>query len=375
MRKKKIAAVLACMLCVSSMNTGVYAKEKEYKDSDIVMSVGDIELDYATACTYVRIMQAETYSYMKSLTQSNGDAPEDIWAEEMTGDDTEYKTYGEQFKGESLDSLKTIVLSELHSEDYDVEFTTSDEKKCEEVADDFMKKNSKETVEAMHASEDSVKNILRLMTIEDRVRTAIIKNIDENVSDKEAGQTTCQYAMIYKTDDEDDEATGKKADELIKAIKDSGDFDSAASEAGLTAQSISYTTENPEYDEYDEIMMENAVKLKEGECIKYEDKNGNTVVLYMESLHDESATEAKKDEIITQRRTKQYNDTIDGWKKDDKIKVDEEAWDSIKTNSDEIFDEMETEEKDSDTSVEVTASDGASNNVIVSSNVSGTSDK
>ena len=95
----------------------------------------------------------------------------------------------------------------------------------------------------------------------------------------------------------------------------------------------------------------------------------------MESLHDESATEAKKDEIITQRRTKQYNDTIDGWKKDDKIKVDEEAWDSIKTNSDEIFDEMETEEKDSDTSVEVTASDGASNNVIVSSNVSGTSDK
>lgn len=371
MEKKKIAAVLVGILCVAAMNTGVYAKEKEYKDSDIVMSVDDVKIDYATACTYVRIMQAETYSYMKSLTDSNGAVPEDIWSEEMTGDDNEYKTYGEQFKGESLDSLKTMVLSELHSEDYDVEFTDSDEKKCKEAADDFIKKNSKDTIKAMHASEDSVNDVLRLMTIEDRVRTEIIRNVDENVSDEEAGQTTCRYAMIYKSDDED---ADKKADEFVKAIKDSKDFDSAASDAGLTAQSISYTTENPEYDEYDKTMMENAVKLKEGECIKYEDENGNIVVLYMESLHDESATEAKKDEIITQRRTTQYNDTVDEWKKNEKVKVDKKAWDSIKTNSDEIFDEVKTDD-DSDTSVEVSASDGSSNNVMVSSNVSSTSDK
>lgn len=168
------------------------------------MSVKDkngdkLKIDYATACTYLRIMQAEAYSYMSSLSsQSNAGASDDVWSEAVPGDDAEYDTYGEQFKGESLDTLKTMILSEANQDEYNVEFTDEDQEKCDEVAKKFMQDNSDQSAEAMHASEKSVSNVLRLWTIEERVRAQIIKEADTEVTDEEAGQTTFNYAIVYK---------------------------------------------------------------------------------------------------------------------------------------------------------------------------------
>ena len=276
--KKLGITALAAVLVVSAAGCGK-KEEKVYKNSDIVMSVKDkngdkLKIDYATACTYLRIMQAEAYSYMSSLSsQSNAGASDDVWSEAVPGDDAEYDTYGEQFKGESLDTLKTMILSEANQDEYDVEFTDEDQEKCDEAAKKFMQDNSDQSAEAMHASEKSVSNVLRLWTIEERVRAQIIKEADTEVTDEEAGQTTFNYAIVYKKEVDDPE---KKAKELVDAMKDSTDFETAASNAKLTAQTVTFTTNDPEYDDYDKTMIENAEKLKDGECDTYENKDGKT---------------------------------------------------------------------------------------------------
>lgn len=208
--KKLGITALAAVLVVSAAGCGK-KEEKVYKNSDIVMSVKDkngdkLKIDYATACTYLRIMQAEAYSYMSSLSsQSNAGASDDVWSEAVPGDDAEYDTYGEQFKGESLDTLKTMILSEANQDEYNVEFTDEDQEKCDEVAKKFMQDNSDQSAEAMHASEKSVSNVLRLWTIEERVRAQIIKEADTEVTDEEAGQTTFNYAIVYKKEVDDPE--------------------------------------------------------------------------------------------------------------------------------------------------------------------------
>lgn len=368
--KKLGITALAAVLVVSTAGCGK-KEEKVYKNSDIVMSVKDkngdkLKIDYATACTYLRIMQAEAYSYMSSLSsQSNAGASDDVWSEAVPGDDTEYDTYGEQFKGESLDTLKTMILSEANQDEYDVEFTDEDQEKCDEAAKKFMQSNSDQSAEAMHASEKSVANVLRLWTIEERVRAQIIKDVDTEVTDEEAGQTTFNYAIVYKKEVNDPE---KKAKELVDAMKDSTDFETAASNAKLTAQTVTFTTNDPEYDDYDKTMIENAEKLKDGECDTYENKDGNIVVLYMKAVNDKEATESHKDSVISQRKSDLYEDTVDGWKDDSQVIVNKMAWDSIKTDKNEVFTEKQTDDNTnanttvdgdgSSTTVDVTADDG-----------------
>ena len=368
--KKLGITALAAVLVVSAAGCGK-KEEKVYKNSDIVMSVKDkngdkLKIDYATACTYLRIMQAEAYSYMSSLSsQSNAGASDDVWSEAVPGDDAEYDTYGEQFKGESLDTLKTMILSEANQDEYDVEFTDEDQEKCDEAAKKFMQDNSDQSAEAMHASEKSVSNVLRLWTIEERVRAQIIKEADTEVTDEEAGQTTFNYAIVYKKEVDDPE---KKAKELVDDMKDSTDFETAASNAELTAQTVTFTTNDPEYDDYDKTMIENAEKLKDGECNTYENKDGNIVVLYMKAVNDEEATESQKDSIISQRKSDLYEDTIDEWKDDSQVIVNKMAWESIKTDKNEVFTEKQTDDNtsanttvdgdDSSTTVDVTADDG-----------------
>lgn len=90
--------------------------------------------------------------------------------------------------------------------------------------------------------------------------------------------------------------------------------------------------------------------MKDGECDSYKDAKGNTIILYMQNVNDESATETKKDDIISDRKDKAYDDKLDEWKDKKKITVNKDAWNSIKTDKNEVFQRMETEENSNDSS-------------------------
>lgn len=380
MQKKKVMAILLSTVIAASTFTGCgTGKTKDYKDADTVMFIDkDNKIDYATACTYTRIMQAETYSYMQSMLQqlSSSDTASvtdvDMWSqslEDTDEDSKKYKTYGEQFKGNTLDSLESLLLDKLYgSKEYDVTFTDDDKKGCESVADEFVEKMSKDDLKAMHASKKTMINVLELMTYEARVKDAIESDVDTEVSDDEAGQSTFSYVEIKKKDAKKKE---KKIKSLIKKVEAGTDISTAASDAGFTAQSVTFTTADPEYDEYGKEMLKKVSKMKDGECDSYKDAKGNTIILYMQSVNDESATETKKDDIISDRKDKAYEDKLDEWKDKKKVTVNKDAWNSIKTDKNEIFQRMETEENSSDsddsTGTTVANSDDSDTSVSVSS--------
>lgn len=371
MQKKKVMAILLSTAIAASTFIGCGAdKVKDYKDTDTVMFIDkDNKIDYATACAYTRMMQAETYSYMQSMLQRfNSSAVDvDMWSqslEDTDEDSKKYKTYGEQFKGNTLDSLKSLLLDKLYgSKEYEVTFTDDDKKECESVADEFIEKMSKDDLKAMHASKKTMMNVLELMTYETRVKNAIESDVDTKVSDDEAGQSTFSYVEIKKKDAKKKE---KKIKSLIKKVEAGTDISTAASDAGFTAQSVTFTTADPEYDEYGKEMLKKVSKMKDGECDSYKDAKGNTIILYMQSVNDQSATETKKDDIISDRKDKAYEDKLDEWKDKKKVTINKDAWNSIKTDKNEVFQRMETEENSSD-------SDDSTGTTVANSNDSDTS--
>lgn len=376
MQKKKVMAILLSTAIAASTFIGCGTdKAKDYKDTDTVMFIDkDNKIDYATACTYTRMMQAETYSYMQSMLQRfNSSAVDvDMWSqslEDTDEDSKKYKTYGEQFKGNTLDSLESLLLDKLYgSKEYEVTFTDDDKKECESVADEFIEKMSKDDLKAMHASKKTMMNVLELMTYETRVKNAIESDVDTKVSDDEAGQSTFSYVEIKK---KDAKKKDKKIKSLIKKVEAGTDISTAASDAGFTAQSVTFTTADPEYDEYGKEMLKKVSKMKDGECDSYKDAKGNTIILYMQSVNDQSATETKKDDIISDRKDKAYEDKLDEWKDKKKVTINKDAWNSIKTDKNEVFQRMETEENSSDSDdsagTTVANSDDSDTSVSVSS--------
>ena len=120
MQKKKVMAILLSTAIAASTFIGCGTdKTKDYKDTDTVMFIDkDNKIDYATACTYTRMMQAETYSYMQSMLQrfNSSAADVDMWSqslEDTDEDSKKYKTYGEQFKGNILDALASLLQDKL----------------------------------------------------------------------------------------------------------------------------------------------------------------------------------------------------------------------------------------------------------------------
>ena len=376
MQKKKVMAILLSTAIAASTFIGCGAdKTKDYKDTDTVMFIDkDNKIDYATACTYTRMMQAETYSYMQSMLQrfNSSAADVDMWSqslEDTDEDSKKYKTYGEQFKGNILDALASLLQDKLYdSKEYEVTFTDDDKKECESVADEFIEKMSKDDLKAMHASKKTMMNVLELMTYETRVKNAIESDVDTKVSDDEAGQSTFSYVEIKKKDAKKKE---KKIKSLIKKVEAGTDISTAASDAGFTAQSVTFTTADPEYDEYGKEMLKKVSKMKDGECDSYKDAKGNTIILYMQSVNDQSATETKKDDIISDRKDKAYEDKLDEWKDKKKVTINKDAWNSIKTDKNEVFQRMETEENSSDsddsTGTTVANSDDSDTSISVSS--------
>ena len=361
MRKFNIIAIAAAL--TASMLSGCGTATEKFEPDYIIASIkdSDVKLDYATANTYVRIMQAETYDYAQGVMEKDETPSDDIWSEVLT-EKTEkgYQTYGEVFKDETLDNLKSMLVSEEYMEDYGITFTDDEQERWNTVADDFVEKTDDAALEAMHADKASVVNALRLMAIQDRVKTKIKKEADVTVDDADVQQTTFSYTTVYKDSFDDPEQTAKDIKSAFEKNEDK-DFSAAVSEQGITSSDVTITTNDPDYDEIglDKDLVDEIMKLNDGECGYYTDENGNVEVFYMTAKNDKDATDAKRSSKEEEKKTEYYNDTIEKWEDAVEFEIDKKAWDSIKVNKNAIYTELhESDTEDSDTTVTATDDGG-----------------
>ena len=313
---KKRALILALAGIMASSLTGCGS----LKDDAVVVKAGDEEITAGVANFYARYTQAQYETYFASYF--GGD---DMW----TKNASDGKTYEESIKETLLDDLKNMALLEKHMKDYDVKLTKADKKAINDAAEEFDKANSQKKKDKVSGSEENVKRVMTLMVIEQKMRSAIVAEANVNVTDEEAVQKHMQYVEFdYTTSsdssdssdttvsDDEKKQVKEKAAAFAEGAKTAEDFASYATEQGTEAKDATFDSDSVSPSKE---VVKAADKLGEGELTGVVESDTACYVAKVTSLNDKTATETKKQSIISTRENKLYTDTTEKWLDDANI--------------------------------------------------------
>ena len=126
----------------------------------------------------------------------------------------------------------------------------------------------------------------------------------------------------------DDEKAQLKsqAEAIASGLKEGGDLNALAEEQGATVQTLTFDkdTTSP-----DEDLIKAADALGEGESTDVIETEKGCYVAKVTSLLDRTATDSKKSQIVQERQTKLYDDTVKKWRKKADIKVHKGVWKKV----------------------------------------------
>lgn len=331
--KKITTALLSGVLCTSLALTG--CGNKTVDPDAVVATLNGKEIKLGLA-NFIAQYNAVTYDAYYSAYMGG---PQ-MWTQDYSG---EGKTMEDNVKEQVMDTIETNYLLEEHMADYNVEITEDELAAMREAAANFMESNDPAAIERMTATEDIVTEMLRLDTIQKKMYNAIIADVDTEVSDEEAAQRTFSYYNITLPENgtESADATEAVAEELSTeeqkaeledyATQVAGaakeDFDAVADTYALSESTYSYGSDE---DSFAKEVIDEADKLKEGEVSDViETENGQYYVIRLDSEFDETATENKKQEIVSERQADHYKEVCDGYKKDADWSIKKSVWKNV----------------------------------------------
>lgn len=322
MKKRLFALALAGVLAAATL-TGCGS----LKGDETVATVDDTKIDADLANFFARYTQATYETYYSAYLG------EDMW----NSDASDGETYEESVKSSVLKSLEDMILLEKHMKDYDVSITDEDKAMIKETTQQFLNDNSLDDKNLVSGNEKTVNRALTLMAVQQKMRTAIQAGADTEVSDEEAAQKSMDYVFIpYQTKDDsgnskdvsDDEKAQLKsqAEAIASGLKEGGDLNALAEEQGATVQTLTFDkdTTSP-----DEDLIKAADALGEGESTDVIETEKGCYVAKVTSLLDRTATDSKKSQIVQERQTKLYDDTVKKWRKKADIKVHKGVWEKV----------------------------------------------
>ena len=322
MKKRAVVLLLAGLLAAGSL-TGCGSLE----DSDVVATVNDTDITAGVANFYARYTQAQYETYYA------GYMGDDMWS----GEGEEGETYQDTVKDSILESLENMYLMEEHMDEYEVSLSDEEKNSIKEAASQFDESNGLAEKEKVSGTTDTVERILELLTIQKKVQDAIEAGADTEVSDEEAAQKSMQYVVFpfSTTDeegnsvdltDEEKEALRATAESFAAGAAGAADFAAYATEQGQTSQDATFDGETSTLPAQ---LVEAADALDEGGTTGLVEGDNGYYVARVTSLLDREATDARKQEIISERQQDLLNETLDGWREDADIEVHERVWDKI----------------------------------------------
>ena len=293
MKKRLFALALAGVLAAATL-TGCGS----LKGDETVATVDDTKIDADLANFFARYTQATYETYYSAYLG------EDMW----NSDASDGETYEESVKSSVLKSLEDMILLEKHMEDYDVSITDEDKATIKETTQQFLDDNSLDDKNLVSGNKKTVNRALTLMAVQQKMRTAIQAGADTDVSDDEKAQLKSQ------------------AEAIASGLKEGGDLNALAEEQGATVQTLTFDkdTTSP-----DEDLIKAADALGEGESTDVIETEKGCYVAKVTSLLDRTATDSKKSQIIQERQTKLYDDTLKKWRKKADIKVHKSVWKKV----------------------------------------------
>ena len=342
MRKivKKTALAALAGVMAAGMLTGC-GEEEKVDGTQTVATVNGEDIPMGILSLMVRQSQAQAEAMYASFM---GGTSYEIWDAEAE----EGKTYGEQAVEETLEQIELMYILREKAPDYKVTVTEEDETAIADAAAAFIKANSEETLEDLAVTEDQVKTYLELQTYQERMHDPIIADVDTNVSDEEAQQSSFTYVSLSTADLSDDEIKQKKEDaqKILDAMKEDpdGDFNETAKSVSEDYTALEGTFDTNESEEtetdgeemtsssaYPDEVIDVLRTLDDGELGP--DVIETDTAYYVVRLNkkvDEEATEDKKESIITDRENELYTDTTQQWLDEADVTVDEDVLKTLK---------------------------------------------
>lgn len=367
MRLRKGAAIAAAAGALAAMT--VTGCSGSLDTEAVVMTIGDEEVTLGVANFYARLTQAQYETYY--LSMMSGMTAEDMWNQEYEGATTEETT-----KEGLLESLQNMYLISQHAEEYDISLTEDEQKAITEAAEQFDADNTDEAKDVVSGYKKDIEKYLELVTIQNKMDSVMRDGVDEEVSDEEAAQKAMNYVFLsYTTTDDsgttlalgDDEKAALKttAEDLVEQVRNGEEMADVAEQSSLTVQEATFDGESTTYDA-DLIAAADAL-AEVGDVTDVIETDGGLYVAQLTSLLDRDATDAKKDEIVEERRQEQYNSLLEEWKEAADIEVNEKVWNkidfidqgvTITTSADEESTQEDTSAADDSTADDGTADDG-----------------
>lgn len=355
--KKKLLAVLGLTLALSTGITGCAG------NNSVAATINGKDITLGEVKTYVKYQQA-LYEQVYSVYLN-----QDIDWTAVSNEETK-QTMGDDAVSDFLTNYKEMVIVASHASDYGISLSDEETEEIKAAAKEFIEANSKAALKDMGATEDTVISMLTYMTLQTLVEEAMRDTADQNVTDEEAAQKTISYVTISKAgteQDEDGNTVDLTEDELsalkekAETISNSDDFDKAVKDASYTVETESYGEDDRGI--LEETVYEAADKLKEGELSDVIETDAMYYVVRMDSLLDEEATEARKDEIIEEREQEAYDTLYKEWSESGEFVTVDRVWNSIKIKdkytivNDETEDTVEDETEATTTGNATTDSD------------------
>ena len=345
---KKMNGKIACGILASAILAGSFSGCGKLDGTQTVATVDGEKVTLGLANYIVRDQQAQMESYYQMMAQSYGMdmSTMQIW-DEKTEDG---KTIGESTKDDAMETIHTLYAMKSHADEYNVTISEEEKSKIDEAAKSFMEANSAETLEKLAVSEGDIVTYLELLTYRQKLHDPMVADVDQEVSEKEANQSTVSVVKFStagtEKDDEgntieltEEEKKAKKeqAQQLLDKLKASenvaeADMDAMAQEIdeNLYAYTPSFTTAGSEDDTLEQSVINAVADLEDGQLVQEVVEGVDAYyVVRLDKKLDEEATANKKESIISEREQEQYDKLVEDWTKDSKLDVEKTVWTKV----------------------------------------------
>ena len=336
---KRTAVVTLAGVMAAGMLTGCGSKTLD--GTKTVATIDGTDIPLGIVSLYARQQQEQTTAMYLSFMGS----ADNIWD---TSDDSG-ETYGEQAVDSSLKAVELMYLLKEKAADYNVEITDDEETAIADAASQFMSDNSEETIKELGVTEDQVKTLLELRTIQQKTHDSIVAEGNITVSDDEANQSSFTYVSISTSGDDitDDEKAEKKeqAQEILDKMKEdpTADMSEVAKEVDDSYSAVqgNFTVKESDDEDssaYPEEVLTVLRGLTEGEVASdiIETDTGYYVVR-LDKVLDEDATASKRESLQSFKEEDYYTETTDGWLDDADVKEVKKVLKTLKITDSHTF--------------------------------------
>ncbi len=334
---KTIGLTLAAGLAAASL-AGCGAK---INGNETALVVNGESMPLGEANFMLRYQQSQTYYYMQMMGMSGSN----LWSGEME----EGQSYGEFFKNSTRDSLvELMAVKQKAVEEYEISLTEEQESQIADAAQQFMDANP-EAGEDFGVSQEQVEDLLALYTYGNAVKPQLTGDVDRDISDDEAAQSTIVYIRLKKAeaDAEDAEATNEAAladtekllEELLKEENADADTD-AINELADTinedffAMQYSYGADDTSLDD---SLKTAAASLKDGAFYpEVIDTDSYYYIVKLVAAFDREATDAKKESMITSRENEAIRAQFDEWREAAEVE-EKKCWQELTVSDADVY--------------------------------------